>query len=171
MDLIEQEIKNKYMNIEEIKVYLNKKNCKCKYDNNKIIINYKNKKFIIDDYNFYFLNKGNIKTLLNQDITTYKKYLQNHLNSNGHFDKIKNNNDLLMKIIKKFVCSNLAFSSIKKLFDIEQEEYKNLFKELSENIENYIYLLPFNCTFNTERTSKNPIKIIIVPFKEKFNYI
>ena len=169
INAIEQEINNKFMNINEIKNYLNKINCNCEYINNKIIINYEKKKIIIDDYNYYCLNEDIINALLKQNITTYKKFLQNFRNYNAYFDKLKKDNDLLIKVIKKFSRSNLAFSSIQRLFNIEQSEYEDLFKELSDNIESYIYFLPLNCYFNTERTSKNPIKIIIDPFKEKYN--
>ena len=76
--------------------------------------------------------------------------------------------DLFIKIIKKYSCSSLAISSIEKIFNINKKDYKELFKELSDNIENYIYLIPYDCPFDTERTFKNPMKIIIDPYKEKF---
>ena len=81
---------------------------------------------------------------------------------------MKKSNDLLIKIIKKFSSSNLAYSSIQKSFNIKKEEYKELFKELSDNIEKYIFIMPYNCFLDTERTFKNPMKIIIDPYKEKF---
>jgi len=53
-------------------------------------------------------------------------------------------NDLFIKIIKKYSCSSLAISSIEKIFNINKKDYKELFKELSDNIENYIYLIPYD---------------------------
>ena len=62
----------------------------------------------------------------------------------------------------------MAVSSLERSFNINKNDYKELFKELSENIEKYIYLMPYDCLFDTERTFKNPMKIIIDPYKEKF---
>lgn len=170
IDSIYNEIGGKFMNFEEIIGYLNEKNCQCEYKDKQITINYKKKKIIIDDYNLYNLNKEIINVLLSdQSPYKYITTLKDNINFNGYMDKIKNDNDLLIKIIKKYSGSKLAFSSIEKLFNIDQKEYEELFKELSENIENYICLMSYNCFFDTERTFKNPIKIIIDPYKEKYN--
>ena len=59
-----------------------------------------------------------------------------------------------MKVIKKFFQSKLAITSIERLFSIEKKEYEQLFKVLSEDIENYIYIMPYYCIYNTERTVK-----------------
>ena len=75
-----------------------------------------------------------------------------------------------MKVINKFSQSKLAITSIEKLFNIEKKEHEELFKELCDNIEKYIYLIPYNCLYDTERTFKNPMKIIIDPFKEKYSF-
>ena len=168
LESISNEIKNKFMNFDEINKYLKKKNYKSEYIDNKIIINYNNTKFIIDDYNKYNIDKTVIKSLLNKDRLSYKTFLENNIKFEEHLNEIKNSNDLLIKIIKKFSCSELAFSSIEKLFSIKREEHEELFKELSCNIEQYVCLIPYNCFFDTERTVKNPMKIIIEPYREKY---
>lgn len=169
INLIIKEISHEFMNIEEIKEYLKKKGYKYECTDKKIIIyDDKEKKFIIDDYNKYNFNKNVIRTLLESDGTLYDSVLESNIKFSEYMNKIKKNNDLLIKIIKKFSRSELATSSIKKLFDIEKQEYKELFKELSDNIENYIYFLPYNCLYDTERTFKNPMKVLIDPYKKRY---
>jgi hypothetical protein len=77
-------------------------------------------------------------------------------------------NGLFLEVIKKYSKSKIVHSSIEKLFKIEKEENRQLFYILSYQIENYIYFLPYNCNSDTERTSKNPMKIIIDSHKEKY---
>ena len=154
------------MNLEEIKKYLSDKNYKYECKDNEIKIIYKSKKFIIDDYNKYNLNANIINELLNKRRLTYKSFLEDNIKFIEHLNRMKN--DLLIKIIKKYSSSNLAITSIEKLFNIEKNEYEELFKEISDNIENYIYLLPYDCFFDTERTCKNPMKVLIDPYKEKY---
>ena len=166
IDSIDKEINYKYMNLEEIKKYLSDKNYKYECKDNEIKIIYKSKKFIIDDYNKYNLNANIINELLNKRRLTYKSFLEDNIKFIEHLNRMKN--DLLIKIIKKYSSSNLAITSIEKLFNIEKNEYEELFKEISDNIENYIYLLPYDCFFDTERTCKNPMKVLIDPYKEKY---
>ena len=166
IDSIDKEINYKYMNLEEIKKYLSDKNYKYECKDNEIKIIYKSKKFIIDDYNKYNLNANIINELLNKRRLTYKSFLEDNIKFIEHLNRMKN--DLLIKIIKKYSSSNLAITSIEKLFNIEKKEYEELFKEISDNIENYIYLLPYDCFFDTERTCKNPMKVLIDPYKEKY---
>ena len=158
----------KFMDINEIKIWLNKNNINYNITNTKISINYNKINFIIDDYTLYNLDENIIKSILNSTRYDYREILE----SNKKFDEYINNNKymegILMKIIKKYSHSELAYSSIEKLFNIDKSEYKELFEELSEKIENYIYILPYNCTFDTERTCKNPMKIIIDPYKQKY---
>ena len=169
INIIIKEIRNVFMNIKEIKEYLNKKGYKyeCK-DKNIIIYNHKAEKFIIDDYDKYNINKNVIKALLESDGTLYDTILESNTKFIEYMNKVKKNNDLLIKIIKKYSSSKLAITSIEKLFDIEKQDYKELFKELSDNIKNYIYFLPYNCFYDTERTFKNPMKVIIDPYKKKY---
>ena len=166
IDSIGKEINDKYMNLKEIKEYLTDKKFQYEIKGNEITINYKSKKFIIDDYNKYNLNSNVINELLGKSRLTYKTFLKSNIKFIEHLKSMQN--DSFIKIIKKFSSSNLAISSIERTFNIEKNEYEELFKEISDNIEKYIYLLPYDCFFDTERTSKNPMKIIIDPYKEKY---
>ena len=167
LDSIAKEFYDKYMNLNEIKEYLNKNNFQYEFIDKKIIIKYKGVKFFIDDYNLYNLNENVINELINRRRGIYKSFLEENIKFTEHLNRMKKN-ELLIKIIKKYSCSKLAVSSIEKLFNINKNDYKELFKELSENIEKYIYLMPYDCLFDTERTFENPMKIIIDPYKEKF---
>ena len=170
IESIESEITDKFMSFDEIKKYLIQNNYKYELEDKKIIITYKRDKFIIDNYTLYNLNENIMNLILSKRRLTYKNFLEHNIKFSEHLNKMKNKTDLLIKIIKKFSCSNLAISSIEKLFNIEKKDYEELFKELGDNIENYIYLIPYNCFYDTERTFKNPMTIIIDPFKEKYSF-
>ena len=159
---IESEILNEFKNFDEIKEILNNNKIKYELEDKKIILKKNNNNFIIDDYELYNLNEEVIKSILGKRKHTYKNYLEQNIKFSEHLNKMKNSNYLLIKIIKKFSSSNLAISSIQK------EDYRILFKELSENIKKYIYIMPYDCQYDTERTLKNPMKIIIDPYKEKY---
>ena len=168
IDSIEKEITLKFMNIDEIKAYLTQKKYHYECDDRKIIIHNKGRKFVIDDYSLYNLNEDIIELMIGEKRLSYKNFLEQNMKFSEHLLKMKKSNDLLIKIIKKFSSSNLAYSSIQKSFNIKKEEYKELFKELSDNIEKYIFIMPYNCFLDTERTFKNPMKIIIDPYKDKY---
>lgn len=164
----EIKINDKFMNINEIKEYLTNNNYEYEHKDKMLKINKKGITYIIDDYTKYNINDKILDILLSRGSFEYKDYLEDNTKFSSYFDKIKSSTDLLQKIIKNYVKSNLAISSIEKLFNIKKNEYKTLFNELSENIEKYIYIIPYDCFYDTERTFKNPIKIIIDPFKEKY---
>ena len=168
IEMIENEISNSYMNLDDIKLYLTKKNYKYEIDDRKIIINYQNNKFIIDDYTRYNINEELLNSILGIKRFRFNEILRN----NTKFTELLNNanymNGLFLEVIKKYSKSNIVHSSIQKLFKIEKEENRQLFYILSNHIEDYIYFLPYNCFFDTERTSKNPMKIIIDTHKEKY---
>ena len=171
MKSIKKEMKNTYMNFDEIKEYLEEKKYYFNCENQKITIFHKGHKFIIDDFNRYNLNKDVIDLIIEKGRFGYKYVLDNNIKFSEHMNKrndINNTKSLLIKIFKKVSKSNLIFTSIEKLFNIEKEEYEELFNELSYNIEKYIYFLPYNCFYDTERTFKNPIKVLIDPDKEKY---
>ena len=168
LDSIYKEFNEKYFNLNEIKKFLDNKCIQYECDEKKIIINYKSKKFILDDYSIYNLNENVINDLLSKTRFTYKSFLEKNIRFTEYLKRMRNN-ELLIEIIKKYSRSNLAISSIEKLIDIQKKDYELLFKELSDNIENYIYLMPYDCFFDTERTFKNPMKVIIDPYKEKYN--
>lgn len=165
---IENEISFNYMNLDEIKLFLTKKNYKFEIDEKKITINHQNKTFIIDDYNRYNINENVINLIIG------KGFRYNYiLEENIKFSELINNanflNGLFVEIIKKYSHSAIVHSSIEKLFKIEKEENRELFEILSNKIENYIIIFPYNCFLDTERTFKNPMKIIIDPFKDKYS--
>jgi len=133
-----------------------------------ITINYNKIKFIINNYHAYNLNESIIQTLLNQKRFGYREFLDQNKKFNEYINNQKYKDGFFMKVIKKFFQSKLAITSIERLFSIEKKEYEQLFKVLSEDIENYIYIMPYYCIYNTERTVKNPMKVIIDPLKEKY---
>lgn len=166
---IENELSNEFFSIKDIEVCLQKIKVPYIISGNEITINHKNYRYFIDNYNNYNLNNNIINGLLGENNITYQVYLQSkqkfksYINTN-YFD------GLLNKIILNYSKSNLAKDSIKKLFNINENEYKQLFEEVTtEKIINYIYYLPYNNAFDTARTIKVFSKIFIDPIKDLFN--
>ncbi len=138
---IENELSmSKTMNLEEIQNYLNQNKYEYTINGDTITINYNKIKFIINDYHAYNLNGPIIQTLLNQKRFGYSEFLEQNKKFNEYINNQKYKECFFMKVIKKFSQSKLAITSIEKIFNIEKKEYEQLFKVLSEDIENYIYI-------------------------------
>ena len=169
IESIENEIDNTYMNLDEIKHFLTKKNYDYEIKDKMIIINYQYKKFIIDDYNKYNINEEVLNSIIGTKRFRFQEILEKCIKFTELIKNTNYTNGLFLKIIKKYSKSNIIHSSIQKLFKIEEEEYRELFQILSNQIEKYIYIFPYNCYYDTERTTKNPMKILIDPYKEKYH--
>ena len=159
-----------FYNLEEIKQCLNSVNANCTVNGNSITIKYKIFDYIIDNYKNYNFNKYNILGLLGKSEFSFQYYLHSNQKFHKFIDKENYFDGLLNKIILNFSKSNLALTSIKKIFNINEDEYKQIFKEVTtEEIIKYIYYLPYNNIFDTERTLNLFPKIIIDPFKDLMN--
>ena len=173
--MVAKSIKNEYNNhhffgIEEIKKCLNSVNANYTISGHSITIKYKNIDYIIDNYKNYNFNNYNIFGLLDESEFSYQHYLQSNQKFHKFIDKQNFFDSILNKIILNFSKSNLALTSIKKIFNINENEYKQIFKEVTtEEIIKYIYYLPYNNIFDTERTLNIFLKIIIDPFKDLMN--
>ena len=163
-----QENMYEFMNLKEIKSYLNENKYDFKIENKTINIYFNNETYTIKDYSKYNLNKILIDSIKIVDHIFYQEILKMNIKFSELINKAYYFNGLLINILKKYSKSNLAITSIEKLFKIEKKEYIELFYEISDNIENYITFISYNCLLDTERTIKNPIKILIDPIKEKF---
>jgi hypothetical protein len=164
---IKSEYNHQFFGIEEIKKCLNNVNANYTISGNSIIIKNNNFDYVIDNYKNYNFNNNSIIGLLEEFDFSYQKYLQSKQKFNKFIDKKNFFDGLLNEIILNFAKSKLALTSIKKIFNINEDEYKQLFKEVTtEEILKYIYYLPYNNRFDTERTLKVFSKIIIDPFKE-----
>ncbi len=160
------ECNHQFLDLEEIKKCLNSLNAKYTISGNSITIKNNNFDYIIDNYKNYNLSNSVIIELLKENVL-YQKYLLLNKKFNKYIDKQSFFDGLLNKIILNFSKSKLALTSIKKIFAINEHEYKQLFKEIkTEEILKYIYYLPYNNKFDTERTLKIFLKIIIDPFKD-----
>lgn len=155
-----------FLDLEGIKKFLIDKNVSYSIKENKIIIEYKNKNIIIDDYQKYNLNKNIMGGLLGfREI-----YLENAINFNTYINKDYYFDGILIKTLLNYAKSNLSTTSIEKMFNIQKKNYPELFDEVTtDKILKYIYFIPYNNIFDTERTLKTFQKIIIDPSKDIFN--
>jgi hypothetical protein len=169
INAIEDEIKLKFMNFEEIKLFLKQKNFAFTIKDRTISINAYGSTYIIDDYNKYNISEQLIYSIIGKRENRIKQILGQNIKFNELLNKTNYLDGLFVKVIKKYSHSNLAISSIKKLFKIDENQYKEFFKEISNNIENYVNIIPYSCIYDTERTSKNPILILVDPCKEKYS--
>ena len=169
IDCIEDECKNEYFDLENIKKCLNELNIPFNINNNNINIKIKNFTCVIDNYKNYNINKDIIKALLIERKTTYKNYLKSKLSFNSYINEEIYFNGILNEIILNYSKSQLSKDSIEKLFNINKNDYKKLFDEVTtEKIMKYIYYIPYNSNFDTERTLKLFSKIIIDPIKNLY---
>jgi len=169
IDCIEMELQNKFFNLEEIKNFLNEKKFTFFIKNNNIEIHYKNIEYKIENYQNYNINKEVINGLLLTGKFTYKSYLNYFINFNAYTNDQIYYQGILNQVIKQYVKSNLAKESIEKLFSINKNNYKTLFEEVTtDKIMKYIYYLPYNSSFDIERTLKIFSKIIIDPIKNLY---
>lgn len=166
LNIIEQEIKIKFFNYDELISYL-EKNFSYKVEKDRIEINYNNNIYIIDDYKKYNINENMLKAVLNKGKYGYLTELNSYMTFSATIDNKNYYNGLFLEIIKKYAKSNLAVSSIEKLFKIDKKKYTKLFEEICDNINNYLIIVGYNST-DTGRTYKNPPRILIDPYKEKF---
>ena len=171
INAIEDEIKLKFMNLEEIKLFLKQKNFAFTIKDRTISINAYGSTYIIDDYNKYNISEQLIYSIIGKRENRIKQILGQNIKFNELLNKTNYLDGLFVKVIKKYSHSNLAISSIKKLFKIDENQYKEFFKEISNNIENYVKIIPYSCFYDTERTSKNPILILVDPYKEKYSSV
>ena len=167
---IKDEINKKYFNKNQIENCLKTINADFIISGNNITINNNNFKYIINNYNNYNLNYNCIIGLFDEDNNTYLKYLKSKQKFNVFMNTENYFNGLLNKIILNYSKSRLAFTSIKKLFNINEYEYQQIFKEVTtDEIMKYVYYLPYNNKFDSARTLKIFAKIIIDPLKDLFN--
>ena len=166
LNIIEQEINIKFFNHDELISYL-EKNFPYKIEKDRIEINYKNNKYIIDDYKKYNINEDMLRAVLNKGKYGYLMELNSYMTFKAHTDNANYYNGLLLEIIKKYAKSNLAITSIEKLFKMDKKKYPKLYKEICDNINNYLNIVGYNSN-DTGRTYKNPPRILIDPYKEKF---
>jgi len=171
INAIEDEIKSKFMNLEEIKLFLKQNNFEYTIKDRIISIKAHGSICIIDDYNKYNISEQLIYSIIGKRENRIKQMLGQNIKFNELLNKTNYLNGLFLKIIKKYSHSNLALATIKKLFKIDENQYKELFKEISNNIENYVNIIPYSCFYDTERTSKNPILILVDPCKEKYSNV
>ena len=171
INAIEDEIKSKFMNLEEIKLFLKQNNFEYTIKDRIIFIKAHGSTCIIDDYNKYNISQQLIYSIIGKRESRIKQMLGQNIKFNELLNKTNYLNGLFVKIIKKYSHSNLALATIKKLFKIDENQYKELFKEISNNIENYVNIIPYSCFYDTERTSKNPILILVDPCKEKYSNV
>ena len=171
INAIEDEIKSKFMNLEEIKLFLKQNNFAYTIKDRIIFIKAHGSTCIIDDYNKYNISQQLIYSIIGKRESRIKQMLGQNIKFNELLNKTNYLNGLFVKIIKKYSHSNLALATIKKLFKIDENQYKELFKEISNNIENYVNIIPYSCFYDTERTSKNPILILVDPCKEKYSNV
>jgi len=170
IDCIENELQNKFFNLEEIKNFLNEKKIKFFIKNNNIEILYKNFVYKIENYQNYNINKNVINGLLfYTGKFTYKDYLNSFINFNAYINGQIYYQGILNQILIQYVKSNIAKESIEKLFSINKNNYKTLFEEVTtDKIMKYIYYLPYNSILDTERALKIFSKIIIDPTKNLY---
>ena len=171
INAIEDEIKSKFMNLEEIKLFLKQNNFEYTIKDRIISIKAHGSTCIIDDYNKYNISEQLIYSIIGKRENRIMQMLGQNIKFNELLNKTNYLNGLFVKIIKKYSHSNLALATIKKLFKIDENQYKELFKEISNNIENYVNIIPYSCFYDTERTSKNPILILVDPCKEKYSNV
>ena len=167
---IKDELSKNFFDKNQIENCLKSINADYIISGNNITINNNNFKYIINNYNNYNLNYNCIIGLFDEDNNTYLKYLKSKQKFNIFMNKENYFNGLLNKIILNYSKSRLAFTSIKKLFNINEYEYQLLFKEVTtDEIMKYVYYLPYNNKFESARTLKIFAKIIIDPLKDLFN--
>ena len=167
---IKDELSKNFFDKNQIENCLKSINADYIISGNNITINNNNFKYIINDYNNYNLNYNNIIGLFDEDNNTYLKYLKSKQKFNIFMNTKNYFNGLLNKIILNYSKSKLAFTSIKKLFNINEYEYQLLFKEVTtDEIMKYVYYFPYNNKFDSVRTLKIFAKIIIEPLKDLFN--
>ena len=166
LNAVEQEINIKFFNYDELISYL-EKNFPYKIEKDRIEINYKNNNYIIDNYKNYNINEDILRAVVNKGKYGYLMELNYYRTFKANIDNANYYNGLFLEIIKKYAKSNLAISSIEKLFNLNKKIYTKLFKEICDNINNYLYIIGYNSN-DTGRTYKNPPRILIDPYKEKF---
>jgi hypothetical protein len=171
INAIEDEIRSKFMNLQEIKLFLKNNNFKFTIKDRTISINTLGGTCIIDDYNKYNISEQLIYSIIGKRENRIKQILGQNMKFRELINKYNYINGLFVKIIKKYSHSNLSLSSIKRLFKIDENQYKEFFKEISNNIENYVKIIPYSCFYDTERTFKNPILILVDPCKEKYSNV
>ena len=155
-----------FLDLEGIKKFLINKKVSYSITENKIIINYKTKKIIIDDYQKYNLSEDIMRGLLAFRETN----LENTIKFNTYINKDYYFDGILIKTLLNYARSNLSTSSIEKIFNIQKKYYPELFDEVTtDKILKYIYFIPYNNIFDTERTLKTFQKILIDPSKDIFN--
>ena len=155
-----------FLDLEGIKKFLKCKKVSSFITGNKIKIEYNKKNIIIDDYQKYNLSEDIMIGLL----ASRETYLDNIINFKTYISKDYYFDGLLIKTLLNYAKSNLSTTSIEKLLNIQKQNYSELFEEITtDKILKYIYFIPYNSIFDTERTLKIFQKIIIDPSKDIFN--
>jgi len=170
---IDQELKEKNLDLNSIKNFFEANQVKYKVNNNQIIINDNDNdiELIIDDYKNYNLSKKNILALLAKTTKeSYEKFLKSIRYFSSYMNKDNGFDGLLIKTILNYAKSHLSKDSIEKLFKIKMNNYTKLFQEVTtDNILNYLFFIPYNNSFDTARTLKIYNKIIMDLNKNVFN--
>ena len=139
-----------FLDLSGIRQFLDAKKYSYSINVNRIDINYNKKKIIIDDYQKYNLSKNIMKGLLDSRETN----LENTINFKTYINKDYYFDGILIKTLLNYAKSNLSINSIEKLFNIQKENYLELFEEVTtDKILKYIYFIPYDNIFDTERTS------------------
>lgn len=122
IDAIEDEIKSKFMNLEEIKLFLKQNNFEHTIKDRIISIKAHGSTCIIDDYNKYNISEQLIYSIIGKRENRIKQMLGQNIKFNELLNKTNYLNGLFVKIIKKYSHSNLALATIKKLFKIDENQ-------------------------------------------------
>ena len=170
IECINNELEENFLDLNGIKSILEQKGAKYSINGNEISIEYKNKNLKIDDYKKYNLCEEDISILLKKRSFSCKSYLNTIWNFDSYINKNNYFDGLLIKVILNYVKSNLSKNSIENLFNISQDSYSELYEQVTtENILDYIIIIPYNNIDDTLRTLKLYKKIIIDASKDVFN--